>query len=541
MASALFRLSSDGGSTYLDPGVALADSNALAYNGAGSYSIKAALDSTTGVGSVTWTIHSADDEHIGSLPTVTTAVDKSCTFSVPKQGGAWLLRCQVNSGLDREGTIDPELTKALAIKVLTEAGQQVIAIGETTEAGAYGWVKAVNDAVRATGGASEGAMVIYREGGSAGGSTYVTFAEAVAAAQEVDGEVDLLISLEDDPPEFPAGTYNLDRRIRVRAFGVGADELPAEVAIEDGAELQNAVFFENIKFVGEVSQPLFTAPDGHPHHLTFVRCYRDSTGDSAGLVSLANGTNKFWFVDTEIYQDSTTFCTLAAAKHVTAVLEGKSYVNAEAFNGGGVGTLNVHVGAGATWEGVAGSVGSLTRTDGAVVSLGQATSAISVNNQQITSLATPTADTHATNRGYTNGLVGPWRAYGISGQVSADTTTWTTIGTVRLDPSALPAPTGKTKGYTLRADLEVAEASASTVTTELRLIDASLTSLGSVTTTLGGASSFPEHKSTTLTAGGSNGQVRSTATSYLVQYRRQGGSTGDRCICHAAYIEVVWS
>ena len=44
-----------------------------------------------------------------------------------------------------------------------------------------------------------------------------------------------------------------------------------------------------------------------------------------------------------------------------------------------------------------------------------------------------------------------------------------------------------------------------------------------------------------LTAGGSNGQVRSTATTYLVQLRRSGGSAGDYAICHNAYLEASWS
>lgn len=153
MASALFKLSSDGGSTYEAAGTALADSEALAYASSGTYSIKAALNSTAGVDTALWTITGADDVNIASLPTVTQNSDKTCTFSVPKTGGAWLLQCKVNGGVSpTTGKADPSLTRALAIKVLNSAGQQEIAVGESTEAGTYGWTKAHNDVARAADG-----------------------------------------------------------------------------------------------------------------------------------------------------------------------------------------------------------------------------------------------------------------------------------------------------------------------------------------------------------------------------------------------------
>lgn len=158
MASALFKLSSDGGSTYLAAGTALADSEALAYNSSGTYSIKAALDSTAGVDTVLWSITSADDVNIASLPAVTSNSDKTCTFSVTKAGGAWLLRCIVNGGVNARGATDPALTRALAVKVLNSAGQQEVAVGESSEAGAYGWTKAHNDVARSAGGGGGGVV-----------------------------------------------------------------------------------------------------------------------------------------------------------------------------------------------------------------------------------------------------------------------------------------------------------------------------------------------------------------------------------------------
>ena len=118
MASASFQLSSDGGSNYLAADTPMADANALAYVSSGTYSIKARLASTAGVGSVQWVITSADDLHYGSLPTVTTNPDKTCEFEVPKTGGAWLLRCIVNGGVNLQtGAADATLDTAMAIKV----------------------------------------------------------------------------------------------------------------------------------------------------------------------------------------------------------------------------------------------------------------------------------------------------------------------------------------------------------------------------------------------------------------------------------------
>lgn len=156
MTSADFHLSSNGGTTYLGTNVALADATALAYASSSTYSIKARLDSTAGVGTVQWTITSADDNHIGALPVVTSNSDLTCSFSVPRTGGAWLLQALVNNGLD--GTpgqagqqINPTYRRALKIAVLNSANNQEIAVGETIEAGANGYTKALNTMGRAGG------------------------------------------------------------------------------------------------------------------------------------------------------------------------------------------------------------------------------------------------------------------------------------------------------------------------------------------------------------------------------------------------------
>lgn len=147
MTSASFKISSDGGSTYAAVDAPLTYSAALAYNAAGSYSIKAKLDSGAGVNTCTWTIVAADADNMASLPTVTpNEADFSCTFSVPKTGGAWLLQAKVTDG------VSPSITKTLKISVKVSTGNELIAVGEQYEASAtIGWNKVFNDAQKAGG------------------------------------------------------------------------------------------------------------------------------------------------------------------------------------------------------------------------------------------------------------------------------------------------------------------------------------------------------------------------------------------------------
>lgn len=151
MASANFKLSSNGGSSYLSAGTALAGANLLALVPDGTnYAIKAQLDSTAGVESVSWTITSADETHIGSLPTVTTNADKTCTFNVSQiTPSAYALRCVVNSGVDGQGDIDLNLTKTLAVKVGTKNEYELGIVGETYESGSNGHAHIVNNLARA--------------------------------------------------------------------------------------------------------------------------------------------------------------------------------------------------------------------------------------------------------------------------------------------------------------------------------------------------------------------------------------------------------
>ena len=347
---------------------------------------------------------------------------------------------------------------------------------------------------------ANGSAVVYREGySSPSGNVYATWAAALVAAQSLNGEVTIYLDPSDDWPVIPSGTHDLERRIRLVALGMLGTTLPFTLTVASGAVLQNAVHFEGIDFDGALSTPLLTVSTGQ-HDVTFVRCNRVANSGAA-FATLATGTNRFVFLDGSAWTfDTHNLAVLSAGKNVVAIVDSRSTLGEDAF-GGSAGTLEILVGADAVVADQ-GFGGTLTQR---------------------------------------NAVVEMFRAQGVAGTVSLDTTTWTTIGTVRLDPSELPNPPTVTRLYTLHADLEVIEATPSTVQTQVRLLDASLTSLGQVTSTLGGASTFPEHRQASLTAGTGNGQVKPTATTYLVQLRRTGGAAGDYAIAHNVYLEALWS
>lgn len=359
----------------------------------------------------------------------------------------------------------------------------------------------------APGGGGAGAAVFYDEGRvGAKAPVYASWATALAAAQKLvektSGPVDLFILHENDTPSLPAGTHALGRKIRLRAAPAPAIDMPIPLAIAGGAVLQDASLLEGLVFQGNLTTALLTSSAG-PLEVTFTRCGHADLGNSAAFAALGSGTNRFRFeAGSSFLFDAAPFATLLDGKNVDAFVEGFSQLNAEAF-AGAAGALAIHVDGSSVVEAPAGFSGALTRRDAA---------------------------TRA------------WRAVGVAGTHQTLNTSWTTIGALHLDPGLLAAPPASTREFRLHADLEVVEASAGTVTAELRLVDASLAVVGSVSTTLGGASAFPQHRaSSALTAGAGAGQVRPTATTYLVQLRRQGGAGSDLVLCHGAHLEATWS
>ena len=143
MSAATFKLSSNGGSSYLTAGVAMSGANALAFDHVNDYSMKAALNSPSSVVSVTWSISKVDDEHDTGDITLTPAADKTVTFTVPGDDPiALVLTASVVT------TAGVSVTDSLVIRVKTRNGYELGAVDETTEAGTTGSAPVFNNAFR---------------------------------------------------------------------------------------------------------------------------------------------------------------------------------------------------------------------------------------------------------------------------------------------------------------------------------------------------------------------------------------------------------
>ena len=392
----------------------MADADALPYVASGTYSMKAALDSTAGVGSVTWSITSADDAHVDSLPTVTpNSGDKTCTFSVPKTGGAWLLQCRVNGGVNQAtGETDTALVKALAVKVLNSAGQQEVAVGEVDEAGTHGWTKAFNDVARAATSGGSGTLsaptVIYRQDGVASGipGVYHTFALAVAAAQAIPGVVDLVIDPKEDAPAL-TGTHDLQRRIRLVAMAYAGVPLPLNIDAT-GAVFQNPVYVGGLAFTGTHSASLFTTTDGDPHDLTLDRCTYTESANSADWIALTSSgsgaANKIRLRGrSALDAASHALFTLTSTKHVDLFVEDGA-VGAEVV-GGSAGTLTAVSHDAGTLHAQINFSGTASGTRTVLETLAGGADPVDVNNQRITNVSAPSSGTDAANKTYADGVV----------------------------------------------------------------------------------------------------------------------------------------
>lgn len=122
----------------------------------GSY-VKVDLETTNGVRKLACTIPSADDVTLaGTLPTVTT-VQASKTATFQSDTGAartYVVRAQINDGIDLNGDTVSGYTKQLAVHIKTGSGRRLIAVGERDEADrTNGYTPKLNAAIKTTAGA----------------------------------------------------------------------------------------------------------------------------------------------------------------------------------------------------------------------------------------------------------------------------------------------------------------------------------------------------------------------------------------------------
>jgi hypothetical protein len=115
---------------------------------AGGATVTLALVSITGVRTIVWSIV-GNDSHTRVNPTITPAgspLGATATFTMPAgTGQGYRVQCQVNGGVDDEGTYQPQLTKTAIVGVINAAGFVPFCSGETTERNAtYGYTEQLN-------------------------------------------------------------------------------------------------------------------------------------------------------------------------------------------------------------------------------------------------------------------------------------------------------------------------------------------------------------------------------------------------------------
>lgn len=350
--------------------------------------------------------------------------------------------------------------------------------------------------------AAGGNTIIYSPDATPASNVYNSFSEAVTAARALPGEVWVIIDGTETPPEID-GNNNLEKRIRLRGIHTapGSYQYPITVRVLEGAHIANAVYVEGLMFTEELTSSLFTTTEG-PQDITFRKCVRAVTPDGAEFISLGAGDNKLEMYQTIFFTDTEYLCTVTGTNNLEVYLREGSVMGPDCI-GGTAGDL-------------------VFRRDGS-----------SVGTHDNFSGTVTTRD--ATTRSH----IYP----GICGSVDSDPsdgTGWTTVGTIRVDPTILADPDWSVKYWEFHADLEVMEASAGTVQAGIRLFDASNTDFGGMQSTLGAATTFPQHVQVSIDAGTGSGEVQPTATTYLIQIQRVGGSVGDVVTVHNAYIMAYW-
>lgn len=104
-----------------------------------------------------WSIECVYTDELSDAATVTAALTidsnlRTATFTAPAEGRTYIFRSKVNNGIGPDGKVKSSYSTTFGVYTLTANGYRVVAANETTEGGSFGWVKPVNEIVRAGGG-----------------------------------------------------------------------------------------------------------------------------------------------------------------------------------------------------------------------------------------------------------------------------------------------------------------------------------------------------------------------------------------------------
>jgi hypothetical protein len=260
------------------------------------------------------------------------------------------------------------------------------------------------------GGGGGGRQVFWQEG--AVGPTppvYNSFDDAFAAATalvvQTQDVVEIVVPANSDPVSLPAGTYDCQNLIEIRGWR-GMKSSRVALIVDVDTNLRNPRALRNFAIdVTGLSTPWITTSPGTDLLLTLDNTRINDNSAGSATATLAAGTtgNKLRIINEGGYTgDSHPFAILSAGKGITAYLE-DGYLNSEAFHGS-AGGVTVYEGVNGNVETQASFSGSFTVFNGVLTSLAAARSSVSVNSQQITSLAAPTTGTAAATRNWVDGV-----------------------------------------------------------------------------------------------------------------------------------------
>lgn len=171
MASAAFKFNSQ--------------SPLVKFSGASAGTVTATLDSLDGVRTVLWA-QASKDESAGDVSFSSTTAT-STTITLPAATGkAFLIRCTVNGGTEADPRTGLQRAGDLIKTAKIYVGQEVLAVGETTESDStYGYCVVVNPALRAATVSGSNAVITALAGG------YISMVEGTTEVARVfdDGGV----------------------------------------------------------------------------------------------------------------------------------------------------------------------------------------------------------------------------------------------------------------------------------------------------------------------------------------------------------------
>lgn len=266
-----------------------------------------ALSSVTGVGTVQWSIVGGSDS-TQTVPTITPAGSPSgatATFTMTTPSGnvgvSWVVKCQINGGVDSAGQAVAAYTSTGIVGVLHSSGIIPFAYGEALERNTtYGIADDMNSALAGAG--AKLYNVYYVDQGTAVASgndgsqsrPYATIASGIAAAAAADLPDSLVLIAPSSSTESPITIPLVTANILIAGMSPRVIEASCSIGLGGGvaanAATTSKLGFVNLDIGGAVTSTLGTVEmvDCEAAAVTCVQFFADRTL-LGGLVTIATG------------------------------------------------------------------------------------------------------------------------------------------------------------------------------------------------------------------------------------------------------------